>query len=119
MNEQFTPGEYTVTNVDGLIIRKSMSTTVPTNRYGKYSNGENFKVYQVYPEKGGILWGRVSSSTEEGSALYCGLRVNNHPLVKFEKPFDQEQLPTTSLLNWANGIDAWARVQGYKGPKPE
>lgn len=115
--EPFKPGHYTA--LQTMNIRAAMNTMTDANLVGRYSNGEPFSVYEVYPETGGIVWGRVSSNTGGGTSKYVALRVNNHPKVMFEKPFAQEQLPTTSLLNWATGIDAWARVQGYKGPKPE
>jgi len=119
MNEQFVPGEYTVTNVDGLNIRAAMNTYQNANIVGKFSNGENFKVYQVYPEVDGIVWGRVSSSTETGVARYVGLRVNNHPKVKLERVFESQ--PTSQdydLIAWVVAADMWLRSQGFDGPRP-
>jgi len=86
MEEQMVPGDYT-TLVD-LKIRSQMDTTVSTNQVGVYSRGLPFTVYQVYPEKDGIVWGRVSSNTGAGKARYVGLRVTNNTKAQLEKAFE-------------------------------
>jgi hypothetical protein len=83
MDEQMVPGDYTATG--NLYIRSQMKTSPSTNIIGMYTNGVPFRVYEVYPEKDGILWGRVSSNTGEGQARYVGLRVNNNVKAHFEK----------------------------------
>lgn len=114
MEEQCQPGAYTA--LENVNIRASMNVMFDRNIVGGYRNGEPFTVYEVFPEKGGIVWGRVSSNTGGGSARYVALRVNNHP--KAQMVTLSEPLPSVSLLEWANNVDTWMRLQGYKGPKP-
>lgn len=85
MDEQMVAGDYTAL-VD-LNIRAQMDTESVTNRVGVYSRGVPFTVYEVYPERGGIVWGRVSSNTGNGTARFVGLRVTNQLKAKFEKAF--------------------------------
>ena len=85
MEEQMVPGDYTA--VETLNIRSQMNTKNLNNIVGGYTNGVPFTVYQVYPETGGIVWGRVSSNTGDGSSRYVGLRVNNHVKARLEKAF--------------------------------
>jgi hypothetical protein len=77
MEEEFRPGDYTA--LGNMNIRAAMTTLVDANLKGRYFNGEPFKVYEVYQEKDGIVWGRVSSNTGGGQLRFVGLRVNNHP----------------------------------------
>lgn len=114
MEEQMKPGSYTA--LDAMNIRAAMNTMVNGNIVGGYKNGSLFTVYEVFPEKGGIVWGRVSSNTGGGTARYVALRVNNHPKAQMV-PLS-EPIPGVTLLEWAQSVDAWLRVQGYKGPKP-
>ena len=86
MEEQMVPGDYT-TLVD-LKIRSQMDTVPLTNQVGTYMRGLPFVVFQVYPEKNGIVWGRISSNTGYGTSRYVGLRVNNNLKAKLEKPFE-------------------------------
>jgi hypothetical protein len=88
MPEPFVPGEYTAL-VD-LNIRKQMDTESLTNGAGVYMRSVPFTVYQVYPEKRGIVWGRVSSNTGSGDSRYVGLRVNNNVKVQLENAFDPQ-----------------------------
>jgi len=88
MNEQMVPGDYTAL-VD-LKIRVQMETQSITNQVGVYGRGVPFVVYQVYPEKDGIVWGRVSSNTGTGTSRYVGLRVTNNLKAKLEKAFEVE-----------------------------
>ncbi|RPI93047.1 MAG: hypothetical protein EHM40_11060 [Chloroflexi bacterium] len=88
MEEQMIPGDYTSTG--NLYIRSQMKTSPSSNIVGMYTNGVPFRVYQVYPEANGIVWGRVSSNTGEGVAKYSGLRVNNNVKAKLEKAFEAE-----------------------------
>jgi hypothetical protein len=66
-----------------------MNTQSTTNQVGVYGKGVPFTVYQVYPEKDGIVWGRVSSNTGEGTSRYVGLRVVNQIKAHLEKAFEQ------------------------------
>ena len=77
------PGDYTA--LLDLKIRLQMDTQSATNQVGVYTRGVNFTVYEVYPEKNGILWGRVSSNTGTGSSRFVGLRVANQAKAKLEK----------------------------------
>jgi hypothetical protein len=88
MEEQFVPGDYTALGV--INIRLQMKTMPALNQVGGYMNGTSFRVYQVYSEAGGIVWGRVSSNTGEGQARYVALRVNNNVKAKLEKAFEEE-----------------------------
>ena len=116
MDEQMKPGHYTA--LGQLNIRAAMNTQTNANLKGQYQNGELFTVYEVYPETGGIVWGRVSSNTGGGTALYAGLRVNNHPKAQMEKAFPEPEPGPDKLGDWIRSIDEWARIQGFKGPKP-
>jgi hypothetical protein len=86
MDEQMVPGDYTA--LLDLKIRTQMETQSMTNQVGVYGRGVPFTVYQVYPERNGIVWGRVSSNTGYGTARYVGLRVTNQVKAKLEKAFD-------------------------------
>lgn len=86
MEEQMVPGDYTAT--EPLNIRSQMNTKNVNNIVGGYTNGVPFTVYQVYPEKDGIVWGRVSSNTGDGFSRYVGLRVNNRVKARLEKAFE-------------------------------
>lgn len=86
MDEQMVPGDYTA--METLNIRSQMVTKNLNNIVGGYTNGVPFTVYQVYPEKDGIVWGRVSSNTGDGSSRFVGLRVNNHVKARLEKAFE-------------------------------
>lgn len=79
------PGDYT--SLVNLIIRSQMNTQSSTNQVGIYYQGLPFTVYEVYPEKNGIVWGRVSSNTGEGTSRYVGLRVANQVKAHLEKAF--------------------------------
>ena len=85
MDEQFVPGDYTA--LGAMNIRVQMKTMPDSNIVGGYRNGATFRVYEVYSEVSGIVWGRVSSNTGEGQARYVGLRVNNQPKAKLEMAF--------------------------------
>jgi hypothetical protein len=89
MDEQMVPGDYTA--LIDLNIRSQMDTQVATNRVGVYTRGVPFTVYEVYPEKNGIVWGRVSSNTGSGTSRFVGLRVTNQVKAKLEKAFEQPQ----------------------------
>ena len=92
IEEPLVPGAYTVTELS-LYIRPSMNTiNAPV---GQYRNGDSFTVFEVYPEKDGVVWGRVSSAIGAGSARFVGLRVNNHLKVRLELRF--EDLNRTDL----------------------
>jgi len=84
MVEELVPGDYTA--LGSLYIRSQMKTSPSSNIVGMYSNGVPFTVYQVYPEKDGIVWGRVSSNTGDGKSRYVGLRVLNNSKAKLEQP---------------------------------
>jgi hypothetical protein len=88
MQEEMVPGDYTAL-VD-LKIRAQMETQSTTNQVGVYGRGVPFTVYQVYPEDKGIVWGRVSSNTGNGTSRYVGLRVINNVKAKLEKAFEVE-----------------------------
>lgn len=88
MEEQMVPGDYTA--LGPINIRLQMKTMPATNQVGGYMNGTSFRVYEVYSEIDGIVWGRVSSNTGEGRARFAALRVNNNVKVKLEKAFEDE-----------------------------
>jgi hypothetical protein len=116
MDEQMKPGAYTALGV--VNIRAAMNTMIDANIVGKFSQGEPFTVLEVYPENGGILWGRVSSNVGGGSSRYVALRVNNHPKAHMERAADEVPDQTSQFEQWMLALDSWARIQGFKGPKP-
>jgi hypothetical protein len=73
-------------------------------------------VYQTLPvDKNNIVWGRVSE-TVEGNVQYVGLKVGANKkviLLKADQPDSSQQ-----FMVWAQSIDAWARLNEFKGPKP-
>jgi hypothetical protein len=87
MDEQMVPGDYAAIGV--VNIRTQMKTNPISNIVGGYTNGVPFRVYHVYPEVDGILWGRVSSNTGDGKARYVALRVNNNVKARLEKAFEE------------------------------
>lgn len=101
MEEKLVPGDYTAL-VD-LIIRSQMDTKSATNRVGVYSRGLPFTVYEVYPEKDGIVWGRVSSNTGSGTSRFVGLRVTNNFKAQLEKAF-QVEAGDSALVNSINAL---------------
>jgi hypothetical protein len=96
MEEQMVPGDYTA--LLDLKIRSQMDTQSMTNQVGVYTRGVPFTVYEVYPEKSGIVWGRVSSNTGSGTSRYVGLRVTNQAKAKLEKAFEPESKSSDSGL---------------------
>jgi len=101
MEEQMVPGDYTA--LGAMNIRLQMKTTPASNQVGGYMNGTLFRVYQVYAEANGIVWGRVSSNTGEGQARFVALRVNNNVKAKLEKAFE-EDTSNSPLENAFNGL---------------
>jgi hypothetical protein len=97
MNEQMVAGDYTSIGV--VNIRSQMKTSPTGNIIGAYSNGLPFRVYQVYDEVEGIVWGRVSSNTGAGKARYVALRVNNNEKAKLEKAFEEDDSIADALVN--------------------
>lgn len=113
--EQLVAGAYTA--LGKMNIRAGMHTNAGI--VGGYSNGDPFTVFEVYPEKDGIVWGRVSSNTGGGSLRFTALRVNNHPKAHLEKAFEETpSTPMPRLEMWIRELDQWARANGYNGPKP-
>lgn len=104
MNEPMVAGDYTAL-VD-LNIRSQMDTQSATNRVGVYGRGVPFTVYEVYPEKNGIVWGRVSSNTGSGTARYVGLRVTNQDKAHLENAFIEPVLESTNDELLVNAINA-------------
>jgi hypothetical protein len=111
MEEQMVPGDYTAL-VD-LNIRSQMDTKSVTNRIGVYARGLPFTVYEVYPEKDGILWGRVSSNTGLGTSRYVGLRVTNQAKAKLEKAFEGPPI-NDPLVNAVNALTAAVQALAAK-----
>jgi hypothetical protein len=112
MNEQMQPGHYTA--LVNLIIRSQMDTKSITNQKGAYSRGLPFTVYEVYPEREGIVWGRVSSNTGSGESLYVGLRVFNNDKAKLEKAFEvgdpsDDDSAVRAILALKDAIDMLAK----------
>ena len=104
MNEELVEGDYTAL-VD-LNIRSQMDTQSATNQVGVYSRGTPFTVYQVYPEKNGIVWGRVSSNTGSGTSRFVGLRVNTNLKAHLEKAFNPEGGNDRLIIALGNLTDA-------------
>ncbi len=109
------PGEYTALGY--MNIRASMDTTINVNVDGAYTASSTFMVYEIFPEKKGIVWGRVSSNAFGSEVRYVALKVNNHFKAKLKRAFaETDQLPIS--LGWVNTVDAWLRAHGFTGPKP-
>lgn len=100
MDEQMVPGAYTATQA--LNIRSQMETKSNTNIVGGYSNGSPFTVYEVYPEKDGIVWGRVSSNVGDGVSRFVGLRVNNQVKARLDKAAEPQKDSLAELVNAIN-----------------
>lgn len=112
---ELKPGEYTALGY--INIRASMDTTINVNIDGAYTASSTFLVYEIFPEKKGIVWGRVSSNAIGSEARYVALKVNSHFKAKLKRSFaETDQLPIA--LGWVNALDAWARSKGFNGPKP-
>jgi hypothetical protein len=107
MEEQLVPGDYTA--LVNLNIRLQMDTQSVTNHVGVYGRGVPFTVYEVYPEKDGIVWGRVSSNTGSGQSRYVGLRVTNQMKAKLEKAFEVKPAGTQELANAIGDLASAAR----------
>lgn len=110
MQEQMKPGAYTAL-VD-LKIRTQMDTQSIVNQVGTYMRGVPFTVYEVYPEKNSIVWGRVSSNTGSGQARFVGLRVANQDKAHLEEAFDEQpkiDLASSNVI-LANAINDLSRI---------
>jgi len=83
--EPLVPGDYT--SLIDLNIRSQMDTESNTNLAGVFKRGAPFVVFEVYPEKNGIVWGRVSSNLGSGKSIYVGLRVYNQDKAHLENAF--------------------------------
>lgn len=105
IQEPFVPGDYTAIGV--VNIRSQMKTSPLSNIIGAYTNGVPFRVYQVYDELDGILWGRVSSNTGSGSSRYVALRVANHEKAKLELAIDDNNAEPDDLISEIRNV-AWA-----------
>lgn len=112
MKDSMVPGDYTA--IGTVNIRTQMKTTPQSNLVGGYTNGVPFRVYQVYDEVDGILWGRVSSNTGSGKARYVALRVANNVKAVLEQAFEDELIMsgdkdlkenTKALLNNTEAIN--------------
>ena len=118
MEEEMVPDDYTAIGV--VNIRSQMKTMPAQNIVGGYTNGVPFRVYEVYPEAEGILWGRVSSNTGEGKARFVALRVNNNVKVHLEKAFEEEPKDdswtkaTKDLINAITALTAAVRELARK-----
>lgn len=111
MEEKLVPGDYTA--LVNLNIRLQMDTQSVTNYVGVYGRGVPFTVYEVYSEKDGIVWGRVSSNTGNGQSRYVGLRVANQMKAHLEKAFDNNQNDNDSLVAALKDLTVavWALVK--------
>ena len=117
---EFPLGIYKIsTDLTSLIIRAADSSTA--REIGRLYRNDEFRVFQVLPvDKSGIIWGRISEAVE-GNVQYVGLKVGANKKVILLKVFDGEvpsqpsQIPS---MKWAQEIDLWARLNGFKGQKP-
>ncbi len=89
--EPLVEGEYT-SLVNPLKIHNNMNTA--SVNVGGYSLGVPFVVYEVFPEKDGIVWGRVSSNSGYGVQQFVGLRVRSNLKAKLSRAF--KPIPTPS-----------------------
>lgn len=103
--ELMKPGDYIA--LGDLLIRAAMDTTNSQNIVGKFHSGNQFKVFEILPEKNGILWGRISETTGQGQARFVGLRVNNNPKAQMQKAFDSESsFSNNALVTALNRLSA-------------
>jgi hypothetical protein len=96
MSDEMKPGDYIA--LGDLLIRAAMDTTNSQNIVGKFYNGNQFKVFEIMPEKLGILWARINETTGQGQARFVALRVANNPKAQMQKAFEPESAFSNSLL---------------------
>lgn len=104
MAGEMKPGNYIV--LGDLLIRASMDTTNSANIVGKFFSGNQIKVFEIMPEKNGILWGRVSETTGQAQARFIGMRVNNNPKVQMQKTDEASSSVYAELVPAINRLAA-------------
>lgn len=104
--EPFVPGDYSCL-IDRLVIRSQRDAT--SKELGSYYKDQHFFVFEVYPEEGGIVWGRVSSSTDQGYGRYIGMRVGPNKKVTLERAYEEGSL-LSILTRIAEGIEDLGRL---------
>jgi hypothetical protein len=105
MADEMKAGDYIA--LGDLLIRGAMDTTNSQNILGKFFSGNQFKVFEIMPEKLGILWARISETTGQGQARFVALRVANNPKAQMQKAFESEPTFSNSLLvNAINRLSA-------------
>src|SRR5262245_60414528 len=111
------PENYIVTNKDGLLVRSQMNTKNDANIKRKMSANEGFTVYQTYVQNGNETWGRLSNDPGALQQEYTCISIGNRVFAKREEA-PMPSIPYAISSEWATAIDAWARSNGFKGPKP-
>jgi hypothetical protein len=93
------------------IVEIKIRKTYITNRVGSLNAGTQREVYSLYTDKNNDTWGSISQADSAGIAEWVCIQNTNRT---FMKPVTRQ----TSLTEWANELDAWARNEGYQGIKP-
>jgi hypothetical protein len=106
MSDEMKPGDYIA--LGDLLIRAAMDTTNSQNIVGKFFNGNQFKVFEIMPEKLGILWARISETTGQGQARFVALRVNGNVKAQMQKAFESDaaQFSNNLLVSAINRLSA-------------
>jgi hypothetical protein len=96
------------------IIEYRLGKSYITNIVGMYSMGDIREVIDTQTDTQGRKWGRVSDPDPKGKADWFCIRTLT---TIFAEPLVEDAAPKPKSY-WINAIDAWARLNGYTGPKP-
>lgn len=103
--------KYIVVNNRGLIVRSKLDTGtgMPLR---KMAQGEGFEGFDKV-EIGDQTWVRLTQDSDVTQEYVC-IQIGNHILAQ-ETHTEQTSFPRAE---WVTALDNWARIQGFKGPKP-
>jgi hypothetical protein len=103
---------YVVINNRGLVVR-SKPDTQTGQPVRVMSQGEGFEA-QDKTEIGDQTWVRLSTDNDVTQRYVC-VKIGNHILAQETNEGGEMTFPR---IEWVQALDNWARIQGFKGPKP-
>jgi hypothetical protein len=104
---------YIVTNNEGLKVRRKPD--VNTGAVVRVmSNGEIFHVNDVFV-LGLKVWARLTEG-DGAEQEYACLAIGSREFAVLHDP--NPEPGGEGIFGWPTAIDAWARSQGYNGPRP-
>jgi hypothetical protein len=107
--------QFKVTDKNGIHIRNKPANDDQSRVIGQFAFGEVFETIEVFSNKAGQVWGRLTKAYETNQEYVLiqakdNIRAEPTPIQPTPAPY--------SLIIWAIEIDNWARSNGYNGKKP-